>query len=189
MSSQKMDDVADDVAGDLAIFGGGCFWCLEAVFEQVKGVQSVTSGYCGGHVSSPTYDDICKGNTGHVEVVQVRFDPAQVSYRKLLEVFFVIHDPTTPNRQGNDVGPQYRSAIFWTSESQRVIAQAMLDELTAEAIFPAPLTTTLAAAPHFYPAEPYHQGYYRGHENQPYCAFVVAPKLGKFRKHFANLSN
>jgi peptide-methionine (S)-S-oxide reductase len=172
---------------EIAVLGGGCFWCLEAVFEQVRGVHSVCSGYCGGHLPNPTYEAICKGNTGHVEVVQIRFDPQQVSYRELLEVFFVIHDPTTPNRQGNDVGPQYRSAIFWMSEAQRVSAEAMLDELAAQRAFPAPVLTELAAAPHFYAAEAHHQGYFRGHENQPYCAFVVAPKLGKFRQKFAKL--
>ncbi|MCX9158230.1 peptide-methionine (S)-S-oxide reductase MsrA [Niveibacterium sp. 24ML] len=172
---------------EIAVLGGGCFWCLEAVFEQVRGVQAVTSGYSGGHLSAPTYDDICKGSSGHAEVVQLRFDPAVVSYRELLEVFFVIHDPTTPNRQGNDVGPQYRSVIFWHSDAQRLAAQTMMESLQREGVFSAPIVTELVPAAQFYPAEPYHQGYYRGHENQPYCAFVVAPKLGKFRQRFARL--
>jgi len=170
-----------------AILGGGCFWCLEAVFEQVAGVQMVTSGYCGGHLADPTYEAVCRGDSGHVEVVKVDFDASIVSYRELLEVFFAIHDPTTPNRQGNDVGPQYRSAIFYADDAQRADAASLIEALTRDRVFADPIVTELAPAPHFYPAERYHQGYFRGHESQPYCAIVVAPKLAKFRQKFGKL--
>ncbi|GAA5177859.1 peptide-methionine (S)-S-oxide reductase MsrA [Niveibacterium umoris] len=170
-----------------AVFGGGCFWCLEAVFEQIRGVQAVTSGYCGGHLPDPTYEAVCSGRSGHVEVVRVEYDPDQIGYRDLVEVFFAIHDPTTPNRQGNDVGPQYRSAIVCNDAQQRSIALEVIEELREAAVFAAPIVTELLDATRFYPAETYHQGYFRGHETQPYCAYVVAPKLAKFRKKFASL--
>ncbi|WP_374601587.1 peptide-methionine (S)-S-oxide reductase MsrA [Niveibacterium sp.] len=170
-----------------AVLGGGCFWCLEAVFEQVKGVLAVTSGYCGGHLPDPSYEAVCRGDSGHVEVVKVDFDAGVVSYRDLLEVFFAIHDPTTPNRQGNDVGPQYRSAIFYTDEAQGAEARSLIEALTRDRVFADPIVTEIAPLPRFYPAERYHQGYFRGHEAQPYCSLVVAPKLAKFRKKFSNL--
>ncbi len=170
---------------ELATLGGGCFWCLEAVFEELAGVESVVSGYTGGHVAHPDYAQVCSGNSGHAEVVQVSFDPAQITYRELLEVFFTIHDPTTLNRQGNDVGTQYRSAIYFHSPQQQAEAQALLSELAAENTFAAPMVTTLSPAATFYPAEDHHQRYFRNNERQPYCQFVVAPKLVKFRQRFA----
>ena len=170
---------------DVATLGGGCFWCLEAVFEQLRGVESVVSGYAGGHVPNPTYEQVCGKGTGHAEVVQVTFDPAVVSYREVLEVFFATHDPTTKDRQGNDVGPQYRSAIFTHSGEQKETADALIAELTAEVVFPNPIVTEVAPAAEFYPAEGYHQGYYRGNPTQPYCTVVVTPKVAKFRKQFA----
>jgi peptide-methionine (S)-S-oxide reductase len=179
---------------EVATLGGGCFWCLEAVFEQLRGVESVVSGYAGGHVPNPTYEQVCgkayeevhgRGPTGHAEVVQVTFDPAAISYRELLEVFFATHDPTTKDRQGNDVGPQYRSVIFTHSDEQRKTAEGVIAGLTAEGVFPNPIVTEVMPAPEFYPAEDYHQGYYRGNPAQPYCTFVVAPKVAKLRKQFA----
>ena len=173
---------------EIATLAGGCFWCLEAVYNDVKGVDKVVSGYMGGHVANPSYEQVCGARTGHAEVVQVSFDPAQVSYADLLKIFFVIHDPTTRNRQGNDVGPQYRSAIFWHDEAQRVTATDTVAELTREAWFNAPIVTELAAATTFWPAEDDHQGYYArvGNAN-PYCSFVITPKVQKFRKTFATL--
>ncbi len=170
---------------ELATLGGGCFWCLEAVFERVKGVQKVVSGYAGGHINNPTYQNVCSGATGHAEVVQVTFDPAVVSYHDLLAVFFSIHDPTTLNRQGEDVGTQYRSVIFYHSEEQkRVAEQVMADPKSGTE---KPIVTELAPMPTFYPAEEYHQGYFRQHPGQGYCQFVVAPKVAKFRKIFTAL--
>ena len=166
-----------------ATLGGGCFWCLEAVFEQLQGVQSVVSGYAGGHVPDPTYEQVCGKDTGHAEVVRVAFDPAVVSYREILEVFFATHDPATPNRQGNDVGPQYRSVVFYHSDEQKQVAEQLIRELTG--VFPGPVVTQIAPLTNFYPAEGYHQGYYRGNPSQPYCAYVVAPKVAKFRQRFA----
>jgi peptide-methionine (S)-S-oxide reductase len=168
----------------VATLGGGCFWCLEAVYQEVAGVTGIVSGYAGGHVPDPTYEQVCGKGTGHAEVVQLTFDPARVSYRTLLEVFFAIHDPTTRDRQGNDIGPQYRSVIFTHDDEQEREARAVIDELTAERVFPAPIVTEIRPLPVFYPAEAYHQDYYRQHTRQPYCAFVIAPKLAKFRKHF-----
>jgi len=167
-----------------ATLGGGCFWCLEAVYQEVDGVNRIVSGYAGGHVENPTYEAVCGKETGHAEVVQLTFDPSRVSYRTLLEVFFAIHDPTTPNRQGNDVGPQYRSVIYTHDDEQAREARAIIDELTAEHVFSGPIVTEVASLPTFYPAESYHQDYYRQHSRQPYCAFVIAPKLAKFRQHF-----
>ena len=166
---------------EIAILAGGCFWCLEAVYERVRGVHSVESGYIGGGVPQPSYEQVCNGDTGHAEAVRLTFNPDEISYRDLLEIFFVIHDPTTLNRQGNDVGTQYRSAIFWTTPEQRDTAAEVIAELEAQKAFPDPVVTELAAAPTFYVAEDYHQGYFRAHPNQPYCAVVVAPKLAKFR--------
>ena len=168
-----------------ATLGGGCFWCVEAVFEQLKGVESVVSGYAGGHVPNPTYEQVCGKRTGHAEVVRVTFDPSVISYRELLEVFFATHDPTTPNQQGNDVGPQYRSVVYFHDEGQKQTAEAVIAGLTAETAFPNPIVTEVAPAGEFYPAEDYHQGYYRGNPNQSYCQYVVSPKAAKTRKLFA----
>lgn len=168
-----------------ATLAGGCFWCLEAVFDQMVGVESVESGYMGGQVTNPTYEAVCAGNTGHAEVVDLWFDPAVVSYREILEVFFVIHDPTTLNRQGNDVGTQYRSAIFYHSPEQRTTAESVVAALTAEQVFPRPIVTQIVPAAEWYVAEPYHQEYFVRNPVQPYCAYVVGPKVAKFRQRFA----
>jgi peptide-methionine (S)-S-oxide reductase len=170
---------------EIVTLGGGCFWCLEAVFNDVQGVESAISGYMGGRSLHPTYQEVCGGRSGHVEVVQVTFDPAVIAFREILEIFFVIHDPTTLNRQGNDVGTQYRSAIYCHSPEQRETADAIIRELESEKAFDAPIVTTVEEAPVFWPAEPYHQRYLENNPYQPYCAFVVAPKLAKFRKKFA----
>ena len=172
---------------EVAVLGGGCFWCLEAVFQEIDGVRSVQSGYCGGTLDKPDYRRVCDGDTGHAEVVRVVFDPARVGYRDLLEVFFGIHDPTTPNRQGHDVGTQYRSVIFAQDEAQRQVAQALIDEMAFEGVFDAPIVTELMGAETFWPAEPEHDDYFRRHPRQPYCMAVVAPKVMKFRQHFARL--
>jgi peptide-methionine (S)-S-oxide reductase len=169
-----------------AVLGGGCFWCLEAVFDQLKGVQSVESGYAGGRSPSPTYDEVCSGRTGHAEVVRIVFDPAVVSFRDLLRVFFTIHDPTTKDRQGNDVGTQYRSVIFCQTPEQRVDAEAVVAELGRNGVWRAPIVTEIAAAETFYPAENYHQEYFERNGRQPYCQAVVAPKVAKFRKQFVD---
>lgn len=168
----------------LATLAGGCFWCLEAVYERLDGVESVDSGYAGGTAPNPTYEEVCSGTSGHAEVVQVRFDPAKVSYRDILKVFFSTHDPTTLNRQGPDVGTQYRSAIFWHDETQRNEAKALIEELEREHVFGDPIVTEVAPLTRFYPAEQYHKDYYRRNSQQPYCTFVIAPKLAKFRKEF-----
>jgi peptide-methionine (S)-S-oxide reductase len=170
---------------EIATLGGGCFWCLEAVFAEIKGVHEVVSGYAGGHVSSPTYRQVCTGSTGHAEVVQVTFDPSQVSYREILQVFFDIHDPTTLNRQGADVGTQYRSAIFYHNQDQQTTAQAFIDELANSGQWQDPIVTELVPLDTFYPAEDYHQEYYAQHGSQPYCQLVIAPKMTKFREHFS----
>ncbi len=163
--------------------GGGCFWCLEAVYELVDGVTEVESGYCNGHVRQPSYEQVCQGDTGHVEVVRVSFDDARISLREVLEVFYAIHDPTTLNRQGNDVGPQYRSGIYWHDEAQRTVAQAVRDE--AQAAHGGRVVTELQRLDNYWRAEDYHQHYYAQHPNQGYCAFVVGPKVEKFRRTFA----
>ena len=167
-----------------ATLAGGCFWCLEAVFDELKGVESVESGYAGGTVAHPTYRDVCTGNTGHAEVVQVRFDPAALSYRDLLSVFFAIHDPTTLNRQGADVGTQYRSAIFTHDQAQKETAQQLIAELNEQHIWDKPIVTKVEPFNEFYIAEDYHQEYFARNPLQPYCMAVVAPKVSKFRKHF-----
>ncbi|MDR2240382.1 MAG: peptide-methionine (S)-S-oxide reductase MsrA [Zoogloeaceae bacterium] len=168
-----------------ATLAGGCFWCLEAVFNELEGVTGVVSGYTGGHVADPDYRQVCSGETGHAEAVRLSFDPARIGYREILDVFFAIHDPTTLNRQGNDAGTQYRSAIYVHSPQQRAEAQALLDAFAAANTFGAPVVTELAPAGPFYPAEACHQNYFRDNARQPYCQFVVAPKLAKFRKLFA----
>jgi len=170
---------------ETATLAGGCFWCIESVFNRLRGVESAVSGYMGGHTANPTYTDICNGDTGHAEVVQVRFDPAEISYRELLEVFFTLHDPTQLNRQGNDVGTQYRSAIFWHTPEQKAEAEAVIAELAASKQFDAPIVTEVTAATTFYPAEDYHQGYFEQNPTQPYCQFVVAPKVAKAQAKFA----
>lgn len=165
-----------------ATLAGGCFWCLEAVYEQLRGVQKVVSGYTGGHVPNPDYRTVCSGTTGHAEAVRITYDPSVVSFRELLEIFFTIHDPTTLNRQGPDVGTQYRSAIFYHSEEQRAVAEDVMRN--AQGMWDDPIVTQLAPLGEFYPAEEYHQGYFRRNPTQPYCAFTVAPKVAKFRKRY-----
>ena len=168
---------------DLITLGGGCFWCVEAVFECVEGVLSVESGYCNGHVHQPSYEAVCGGSTGHAEVVRVRFDADRLSLRELLEIFFVVHDPTTLDRQGNDVGPQYRSGIYWHRPEQQAIAQSVIDELNVA--LRGGVVTELAAETNYSRAEDYHQHYCANHPGQGYCAFVVAPKVAKFKATFA----
>lgn len=170
---------------ELITLGGGCFWCIEAVFQEMTGVESIVSGYMGGHVDSPTYQEVCLGGTGHVEVVQVSFDPAQSSLREILAVFFTVHDPTTRDRQGNDEGPQYRSAVFYNSEEQKQLAAEVMRDLEMLGIYSDRIVTELRPAEHFWPAEAYHQNYYRTNPNQGYCQFVVGPKVKKFREKFA----
>lgn len=171
---------------ETAILGGGCFWCLEAALRQLEGVESVVSGYCGGHLDNPGYERVCEGDTGHAEVVQVRFNPAIIDYGTLLRAFFAIHDPTTRNRQGNDVGPQYRSVIFACSPEQERTARGLIAELDAARLWPQPIVTEVLPAPTFWPAEDYHQDYLAHHPAQPYCIAVVAPKAAKLRKEFAD---
>lgn len=173
------------MADETTILGGGCFWCLEAVFDRMAGVKSVESGYMGGKVDNPTYRQVCSGSTGHVEIVRVIFDTAELSFRDILEVFFAIHDPTTLNRQGNDVGTQYRSVIFYTSEEQRATAEQVISELNTAHTWPNPIVTTVEPATKFFMAEDYHQEYYANNSSQPYCQFVVAPKVKKFQQKFA----
>jgi peptide-methionine (S)-S-oxide reductase len=170
---------------ETATLGGGCFWCVEAVYQQLDGVRAVESGYMGGRLANPTYQQVCAGGTGHVEVVQVKFDPAVASFRDILEVFFAVHDVTSRDRQGDDVGVQYRSVIFYHGDAQRQTAERTIRELDAERIWPAPIVTEVRAAETFYPAEDYHRNYFRNHPSQPYCAAVVAPKVAKFRHKFA----
>ena len=176
-----------EVATEVATLGGGCFWCLEAVYLRVDGVLAVESGYAGGHVANPTYERVCDGETGHAEVVNVKFDPAKIGYREILDIFFAIHDPTQLNRQGNDVGTQYRSVIFTHSEAQRETALQAIRELAAEGVYDGQIVTqVLPLDGNYYPAEAYHQNYFAQHPNQGYCAFVVAPKVAKFRQKFAH---
>jgi peptide-methionine (S)-S-oxide reductase len=172
-----------------ATLGGGCFWCLEAVYQQVRGVVHVESGYTGGQTLNPDYDSVCTGKTGHAEVVQIEFDANVLTYQKILEIFFAIHDPTTLNRQGNDIGSQYRSVIYAHDKEQRMIAQNVIKQLTQGNIFDQPIVTELADLPTYYKAEDYHQNYFNNHPEQGYCAFVVSPKVSKFRKQFAELLN
>lgn len=169
----------------IASLAGGCFWCLESAFNRLEGVLEAVSGYMGGASVHPSYKQICSGETGHAEVVQIEFDADLIKYRELLEIFFTLHDPTTLNRQGNDVGTQYRSAIFWHTPEQKVEAEGLIAELTAAHIFDRPIVTEVTAAPTFWPAEDYHQRYFEGNPDQPYCRFVVAPKLAKFSEKFA----
>ena len=168
-----------------ATLGGGCFWCLEAAFDQVKGVMEVVSGYAGGHVPNPTYEQVTTGRTGHAEVVQITFDPEVITFRELLDIFFTIHDPTTPNRQGADVGPQYRSIILYHDEAQRRIALETIRELEAAGVWPDPIVTEVVPLDAFYRAEDYHQKYFQRNPHVPYCQLVVAPKVQKVRQQFA----
>ena len=170
-----------------ATFAGGCFWCLEAVYDELRGVENVDSGYAGGTAQSPTYEEVCRGTTGHAEVVQITYDPAVVSYRHLLEVFFSIHDPTQKDRQGNDVGTQYRSAIYYHDDDQRRIAQDIMAEIERGDVYGKPITTQLEPLGQFWPAEEYHRDYYARNPGAGYCAAVIAPKLSKFRKTFESL--
>jgi peptide-methionine (S)-S-oxide reductase len=172
------------VSREVATLAGGCFWCLEAVFDELKGVEDVVSGYAGGAVRNPTYQQVCGGDTGHAEVVQITFDPQVASFKQLLEVFFTIHDPTTLNRQGNDIGTQYRSAIFYHTPEQQATAKQVIAELNAAHIWGKPIVTEVAPLDVFYPAEDYHQEYFKRNPYQPYCQVVVAPKVAKFRKHY-----
>jgi peptide-methionine (S)-S-oxide reductase len=168
---------------EIATLAGGCFWCLEAVYDQLRGVEDVVSGYAGGHTPNPTYKQVCSGATGHAEVVQITFNPSVISYRDLLDVFFTIHDPTTLNRQGADVGTQYRSAIFYHSPEQKATAEQTIKDLVAERVWNAPIVTEVTPLQTFYPAEMYHQEYFVRNPSQGYCQMVVAPKVAKFRKH------
>ena len=170
----------------IATLAGGCFWCIESVFNRIRGVQSALSGYMGGHTLNPTYKDICRGDTGHAEVVQINFDSTEISYCEVLEIFFALHDPTQKNRQGNDVGTQYRSAIFYHTPEQQAEAGARIEALETEQAFGGRIVTEVVAAKTFYPAEDYHQGYFDANPNQSYCQFVVAPKVVKARARFAS---
>ncbi len=171
---------------ETATLGSGCFWCTEAVFDSVIGVKDVVSGYSGGHKENPTYQEVCSETTGHAEAVQVKFDPAEISYKEILEIFFGTHDPTTLNRQGNDVGSSYRSAVFYQTPEQKNTAEEVVKELTDEDIFGKPIVTEITEFTNFYPAEDYHQEYFANNPNQPYCMGVVAPKVSKFRQKFSD---
>lgn len=172
---------------EIAVFGGGCFWCTEAVFTRLRGVESVESGYCGGNTENPTYEQVSGGNTGHAEAIRIQFDPKNIAYQDLLNVFFATHDPTTLNQQGNDIGTQYRSSIFYTTPQQRDEAQAFIQELNNSETFVNPIVTEVTALTKFYPAESYHQRYYELNESKPYCSFVISPKIAKLRAKFAPL--
>jgi peptide-methionine (S)-S-oxide reductase len=175
------------MAMETATLAGGCFWCVEAVLVRLRGVKAVKSGYMGGHTPAPTYRDVCNGDTGHAEVVRVDFDPEAIGFRDILAVFFGTHDPTTPDRQGNDVGTQYRSAIFFHTEAQRTAAEELVAELAREHVFGAPIVTEIVPAETFHPAEDYHHDYFARNPNQPYCQYVVAPKVAKLRAKFTSL--
>ena len=176
------DDRVNGPAREIATLGGGCFWCLEAVYQELRGVEKVESGYSGGHVPNPTYRAVCSETTGHAEVVQVTFDPSVVSYKDILEVYFTIHDPTTLNRQGADVGTQYRSVIFYHDDEQRGIAERVISELESEGIWSDQIVTEVEPFDEFYVAEDYHQNYFRNNGFQPYCQVIIAPKVARFRK-------
>ena len=171
----------------LATFGGGCFWCTEAVFQELAGVLKVTSGYTGGQTENPTYQDICNGNTGHAEVIQIEFDPEKISFSQLMEVFFATHDPTTPNQQGNDIGTQYRSVIYFHDENQKTQAVDFIQRLNDAQAFAGPVVTEVSSLETFHPAEDYHQDFFRSNPNQPYCTYVIPPKLEKLQKAFPGL--
>jgi peptide-methionine (S)-S-oxide reductase len=170
-----------------AVFGGGCFWCTEAIFTRLRGVESLESGYAGGHTENPTYEEVSNGDTGHAESIRIEFDPSQIKYEDLLNVFFATHDPTTLNRQGADVGTQYRSAIFYTSNEQRDKAQAYIKKLTDDEVFEDSIVTEIAQLNKFWPAESYHQRYYELNQSKPYCQFTISPKIAKLRQKFTPL--
>lgn len=169
---------------ELATFGNGCFWCTEAIFQNLEGVNKVVSGYAGGHVQKPSYEQVCSGTTGHAEVIQITYDPAIISYEELLEVFWATHDPTTLNRQGNDVGTQYRSVVFYHSDAQQEVAQNYKKQLDTSDTFDDPIVTLVEPMPAFFPAENYHQDYFNRNGQQPYCSFLIRPKVAKFKKEF-----
>ena len=175
---------ANPGTSEVATLGGGCFWCIEVIFDELRGVTDVLSGYMGGAGANPTYREVCSGTTGHAEVIQVHFDPAVISFREILDVFFTVHDPTTLNSQGNDVGTQYRSAIFYHSPQQQCIAVETVADFDRERVWDRPIVTQISAAQTFYPAEDYHQEYYVNNPDQGYCRIVIAPKVAKFRKQF-----
>jgi peptide-methionine (S)-S-oxide reductase len=177
----------NDPKSAVAVFGGGCFWCTEAVFDELRGVKSVVSGYAGGSTKNPTYEKVCGGGTGHAEVIKIEFDPTEIAFKDLLTVFFATHDPTTLNRQGNDVGTQYRSAIFYANEEQKREAEAFIKELNDSKVFGNPVVTTLEPLGEFYEAEDYHQKYYANNPYQPYCQYMIPPKLNKLHKQFSAL--
>ncbi len=170
---------------EIATLAGGCFWCIEAVFQEINGVENVVSGYTGGPTVNPTYQQVCTGETGHAEAVQVSFDPSKISYREILEVFFSVHDPTTMNRQGADVGTQYQSAIFYQSEEQKAVAEQLIGELNKAHLWKKPIVTQILPLDKFYPAEDYHRDYFARHPEQAYCRMVISPKVNKFRKQWA----
>jgi peptide-methionine (S)-S-oxide reductase len=172
---------------ETAILGGGCFWCFEAIFSKLNGVEKVESGYCGGTVPNPTYEDVCTGQTGHAETVRITFNPNVISYRQLLEIFFAFHNPTTPNRQGADLGSQYRSVIFYQSENQKATVESVIREFESEKVWGGPIVTEVRPLVDFYKAEDYHQGYYERNPRQGYCMFVIAPKVQKFRKKYSSM--
>ncbi len=183
-TKQKPQIKSSSMGTETITFGSGCFWCTEAIFQQVKGVEKVVSGYSGGHVVNPTYEQVCEKNTGHAEVCQLTFDPSQVSVDELLEIFWQTHDPTTLNQQGNDVGPQYRSVVFYHNEMQKQRAEYFLKELSKSGAYEKPIVTTIEPYKNFYKAENYHQNYYNQNGSQPYCYFVIRPKVEKFEKAF-----
>ncbi len=183
-AQQNKKNMKDNLA--IATFGNGCFWCTEAIFQQLKGVETVLPGYTGGTVKNPSYEEVCTGTTGHAEAIQITYDPAVISYRELLDVFFYTHDPTTLNRQGADVGTQYRSAIFFHNEEQKKDAETIIAQLTAEGVYPDPIVTEISAIGVFYQAEDYHRNYYNNNKNQGYCRAVINPKLDKFMKKYAS---
>jgi peptide-methionine (S)-S-oxide reductase len=183
-STLQTAHIAQPEQTEIATLGGGCFWCVEIMYQDLRGVQKVESGYMGGKTLNPTYRDICSGVTGHAEIVQVTFDPAIISFKDVLEVFFTVHDPTTLNRQGNDSGTQYRSVIFYHSEAQKTVAEEM--KITAQTIWDDPIVTEISPASTFYKAEDYHQNYFKDNPNQPYCSIVIAPKVRKFREQYKN---
>lgn len=185
--SQEQDRPITLNSREVATLGGGCFWCIEAIFDELQGVEQVESGYSGGPVANPTYRQVCTGTTGHAEVVQITFDPRVISFKQLLEVFFTVHDPTTLNRQGPDVGTQYRSVIFYHDEEQKAVAEQVIREIEAAKIWDAPIVTEVVPFKAFYKAEDYHQEYFKLHGDQPYCRMVVAPKVAKFRQYFREM--
>jgi peptide-methionine (S)-S-oxide reductase len=186
MDSAQNQPLPLEDSREVATLGGGCFWCLEAVYEQLRGVEKVESGYSGGTVPNPTYEQVCRGTTGHAEVVQITFDPKAISFRELLEVFFTIHNPTTLNRQGADVGSQYRSAIFYHDEGQKTIAGQVIQEITEAGLWDDPIVTEVVPLTAFYKAEEYHQEYFRRNPYQSYCQVVIAPKVAKFRRRYVS---